>query len=626
MLYFAPMKDGIEILVQKVKSAPSTPGVYRMLNEKGDVLYVGKAKNLKKRLTNYTQPERQSNRIRKMVFETRDLVLVECPSESEALLLEISLIKSLKPRYNVIFRDDTSYPSILITDEETPRITHHRGAKKIKGDYFGPYPSADAMYRTIDLMERSFLLRTCKDSVFNNRSRPCLKYHIKRCSAPCVNRISAEAYDDLVSQSKDFLNGKADDVQQKIKVKMLEASDDMRFEDAAIERDRLRAITQILGKQSTFTQSVQNADVVALHAEGGKACVQIYVYRNAQHIGNAHFMLKEVEGMDESEILAQFMALHYDKNQLPKQVLTSHEIENAEVLEEAFSELKGTKVQISCPQRGEKKDVVLQAQNNAKQQLQRKLSEGKSWNTQLQTFAKILSSEKPVNRVETFDISNISGKNPVASLVVAGEEGMLKSDYRKFNIKTKDTPDDYAMMEETLHRRYSRLLKESDAAIKSGEPSPPWPDVVMVDGGKGHLNVLIRVFENLGILDDEQSPILCCIAKGEERDKGLETIFKYEAGEVKELPIEYNSPLIFVLQRMRDESHRFAIGFHRQKRNKSTLKSKLDDIPNVGPKRKKALLLAFGSVEGVRGASVKDIARIEGVSEELAEQIKSYLS
>lgn len=621
--------DGIHILKEKIQKAPSSAGVYRMFNAKGQVLYVGKAKNLKKRLMSYIQAERLSNRIRKMVYETRDVLWVECASEREALLLEINLIKSLKPRYNVMFRDDTSYPSILITNEESSRITHHRGARHIKGHYFGPYPNAEAMYRTIDLMERSFLLRTCKDSVFNNRTRPCLKYDIKRCSAPCVGKIAPQEYQTLVNQAVKFLEGKTQDVQLEIEERMQTASDAMRFEDAAKERDRLRAITQVLSTQSAFVKSLQNADILALALQGNKACVQLYSYRAAQHIGNAHFILSQVEGMNESEVLQQFIERYYEDKEVPNHILTSHEVDEISLLNSYLSHKKGSKVEVTTPQRGEKREIVASALLNAKNTLMRKMHESSSWQQQMAHFSEILSIESPIVRVETFDISNISGKNAVASMVVAGTEGMQKNEYRKFSIKQKDTPDDYAMMREVLMRRYASAQKD----VQSDEPSAaaPFPDVVMVDGGKGHLNILVSVFDELDLLGEPFCPVLLSIAKGEERDKGLETIFRAQIENgvlqnVEELPVSYNSPLIFVLQQIRDESHRFAIGFHRQKRSKNTFKSALDEIPGVGAKRKKALLLAFGSVEGIRSASAIDVAKIQGVSLDLAKAIKDYLS
>lgn len=611
--------DGIQILKEKVRHAPSAPGVYRMLNEKGDLLYVGKAKNLKNRLVSYIKEEGMVNRIRKMVFETAELVIVETGNEAEALLLEISLIKSLKPKYNIMFRDDTTYPYILLSSAEMPRLASHRGTKKDKGLYYGPYPDVKAMYRTMDMLERSFLLRTCKDSEFKNRSRPCLKYHIKRCSAPCVGKISCDAYKNLVKDADNFLNGKGDTVQKKLQKNMLDASSDMNFEAAAIYRDRLTAIASVLSSQSTFDAGLNDVDVLGLSVDGDKACVQMYSYRGGQHVGNAQFYPKAIQELEMSEILRLFIALHYTGKVIPKQIITSHDVTDAETLSTALSTT--FKVQISTPMRGEKKDIVNQASLNAKQALVRKQSEQSSWKKQLESLAEILEVDKQISRIETFDISNIQGKHSVASMVVAGESGMLKSDYRKFSIKGKNTPDDYAMMEETLTRRYGKLLKESDEAKIKGTETPAWPDIIMVDGGKGHLTSLERVMENLGLKND-QGPILLAIAKGEFRDKGLETI--YLSGKLDPLKIDYNSPLKFLLQVVRDESHRFAIGYHRHKRAKSVIKSTLDAIEGVGAIRKKALLLTFGSVDGVKKASIKDLQRVEGLNENIANAIYGY--
>jgi excinuclease ABC subunit C len=620
-LTFMNAKDGIHILKEKVKQAPESPGVYRMLNENGDVLYVGKAKNLKKRLLNYAQGSGLSNRIRKMVFETRELILVEVTSESEALLLEISLIKNLKPKYNISFRDDTSYPYILLTDAEAPRLMSLRGSKKLKGQYFGPYPDAGAMYRTMEMLEKSFLIRTCKDSEFQNRTRPCLKYHIKRCSAPCVNRISPEEYKGLVKQASRFLKGQGTTVQKEIQGKMLQASQEMAYEQAAMHRDRLEAIASTLSKQSAYGAALENGDVVAIYKQPPHACVQIFSYQNGQHIGNAQFYPKGTEDLSESDALRLFIAMHYSGNDCPKEIITSHEVADAEAL--SGSLVEGKRIRISTPQKGEKKQLVSHALLNAQKSLQRKLSEESSWVKQMAAFSELLNAPEPLKRIECYDISNIQGKQAVASMVVAGEGAMLKSDYRKFAIKGKDTPDDYAMMREVLNRRYSRLLKESDEAKAKGTATPAWPDVVMVDGGKGHLGVLVDVMTELGLVG-EGAPVLLAIAKGEYRDKGLETIF--QSGRAQPLEITYNSPLKFLLQVIRDESHRFAIGFHRQKRSKETFKSVLDGIPGVGGKRKKALLLTFGSASGVKSASIEDLKQVDGISEALAQHIYDYLN
>ena len=608
------MKDGIDIIKDKLKSIPTSPGVYRMLNSNGDILYIGKAKNLKNRLTNYTQAEGLSNRIRKMVFETAELVIVECSSETESLLLEISLIKSLKPKYNIIFRDDSAYPYILITKQtknnnSAPRLAYHRGAKRIKGDYFGPYPDAGKVHRTIDMLERTFLLRTCKDSTYNNRSRPCLKYHIKRCSAPCVNKITEENYAELVNQAKDLLNGKSKKVQVKIQKTMEKASNEMRFEDAAIQRDRLQALAAITAKQTTFATNIGDADFLALANEAGKACVQLFSYRGNQHIGNSTHFPNAVNDETEAEILRLFILMHYEKIKAPKSIFTSHDVAEADVINTAL------KTQISTPRKGDKKTIINQALENAKNKLQHKNLQSQSWKQQLEHFSEVLGAENGISRIETFDISNISGKHSVASLVVAGSEGMLKSDYRKYAIKGKDTPDDYAMMHEVLTRRYDGLLKQSKNTLEC------WPNVIMVDGGKGHLNILIKVFKELGL--EDSGIILCGISKGPERDKGYEKI--WQQGKEEPIDVPFNSPLIFILQQIRDESHRFAIGFHRQKRSKTIEKSILDSIPNIGAKRKKALLLAFGSAEGVKTAALEDLAKVEGISKQLAQHIYDWL-
>jgi excinuclease ABC subunit C len=603
------MKDGQAYLKQKLKSIPNSPGVYRMLNANSDVLYVGKAKNLKNRLTSYTQVDQLSNRIRRMVFETAELIVVETETEAEALLLEANLIKSLKPKYNIIFRDDATYPSILITHEEAPLLKYHRGAKKLKGDYFGPYPTAGAVHQTLDLLERAFRLRTCTPSVFKNRTRPCLKYDIKRCSAPCVGKISASDYADLVGQAKLFLKGKGNEVQKLVQKRMNKFAAEERYEEAAVERDRLQALSTVSTNRTALTHALANADVFALARQGGKVCIQAFFYRDGQHMGNQAFYPRGVDELADAEVLRHFLALHYVSRTPQKEIVVSHDVAEVEELAEALSLSAGHKVSIAAPKRGDKRKVVEHALKNAENTLSRKLAEGQNWNAQMHAFGELLSLEEAPKRIECFDISNISGKQPVASLVVAGEEGMLKSDYRKFKITVKDTPDDYSMMREALTRRYKRLKAED----------VPMPDIVLVDGGKGHLNVLIDVFKTLEI----EGPVLAAIAKGEERDKGLETIFK--AGLAEPLPIPFNTPLIFMLQRVRDEAHRFAIGFHRQQRSSKLTKSKLDSIPNVGAKRKKALLLHFGSVSGVEGAGIDELMQVEGISQSLAEHIYAWL-
>lgn len=614
--------DGIEVIKGRLKALPSTPGVYRMLGQDGAVLYVGKAKNIGRRVTSYTQPERMVTRIRKMVFETRDLVVVETRTEAEALLLEANLIKSLKPKYNILFRDDASYVSVVITGDETPLIRAHRGAKRKGDDYFGPYPSAQAVYQTLDLMERAFRLRTCSDGVFYHRTRPCLKYDIKRCSGPCVGRIPAADYAQTVNDAKKFLRGERGVVLEALQAQMQAASARMDFEAAAGFRDRIKALSAVSGASSAVTHALADADVFALVVVHGKVAVQGFFYRNGAHVGNQTYFprMAEDEVAEPSEVMRLFIAQHYAGRAVPPRVCVNVAPADADMLEEALGLSVGRKVAIEVPQRGDKAAIVAQAEHNAKQALARKVSEGANWSAQMAELGAMIGydlSGEDVT-VECYDISNISGKFPVASCVVAGRDGMLKQRYRRYNVKSKDTPDDFGMLREVLGRRVKRGLQEG------------LPDVFLIDGGKGQLNVLVDVIRDAGLLGAEHCPALCSIAKGEERDKGLEVIWHAVAdndGEVtlRTLPVAFNSPLKFVLQQIRDEAHRFAITFHRAKRSKGQTRSKLDAIGGIGPKRKKALLLHFGSPAAVEGASVADLCRVEGVSEALAQAIYDAL-
>jgi excinuclease ABC subunit C len=619
--------DGIEVIQGLLKSFPTCPGVYRMLNDAGEVLYVGKARNLRARLTSYTQPERMSVRIRKMVFETREMVVVETRTEVEALLLEANLIKSLKPKYNIIFRDDASYVRVLITDEETPMIRSHRGAMKAKkdggGTYFGPYPSAGAVYATLDLMERAFRLRTCSPSMFAHRTRPCLKYDIKRCSGPCVGKISVQDYQRTVEEAILFLNGERGAVLRGLQSQMEAAAERMAYEEAGAIRDRIRALSAVGGRDSSLTHILEDADVFALVAEGGKVAVQAFFYRNGQHVGNqVYYPTGTEEENGEGEILRVFLATHYANRPVPRTVCCNVEPADAEILAEAFAAGAGHKIALEVPKRGDKLAVVEQAERNARAALRRKVAESGGWRTQMEAFGAMLG--RVVERVECYDISNISGRFPVASCVVAGEEGMLKNRYKRYTIRTKTTPDDYAMMREVLTRRISRGMKEGGL-----------PSVLLVDGGKGQLNVLVDVARGLGILGTLECPALVGIAKGEERDKGLETLFLAKAGadnlggpeaaiELEILPIPHESALIFMLQRVRDEAHRFAITFHRETRSKALEVSRLNAIPGIGANKKKALLLHFGSVEAIRGATEAELARVEGIGPRLAKIVFGF--
>ncbi len=634
------VRDGIEVLKARLKNLPTTPGVYRMLNAAGDVLYVGKAKNIRNRVTSYTQPERMIARIRKMVFETRDLVVVETRTEAEALLLEANLIKSLNPRYNVLFKDDASYVSVLITDDETPLIRSHRGARqpagKGGGEYFGPYPSAMAVYQTLELMERAFRLRTCSDGVFRHRTRPCLKYDIKRCSAPCVGKISPADYAQTVTAAKRFLRGQRQAVLNEMQGEMQAASDAMNYEAAAALRDRIKAISAVVGVSTALSHALDEADVFALVTQGGRLAVQAFYYRNGQHVGNHMFYPRHLdEGTEDlAEAMRLFLALHYTTRVAPPYVYCNVAPNDAEALEEALGLAAGRRIRLETPQRGDKRRIVEQAEHNARQALARKSAESDGWGEQVQAFGALLGLERPVEVIECYDISNISGRLPVASLVAAGPDGMLKQRYRRYHIRSKSTPDDYAMMAEVLGRRITRGLKDGGL-----------PTVVMVDGGKGQLGVLQRVAEETGLVGlmgsaqdgdhgGQVAPVLCAIAKGEERDKGLETIFRATWSEgvgdmpgqwlVEQLPVVHGSALIFLLQRIRDEAHRFAITFHREKRSKEIERSVLDGIPGIGPRKKKALLLHFGSARGVEGADVEALAKVPGISRPLAQVIYDY--
>ena len=603
--------DGFKILKDRLADLPPAPGVYRMLNQRGDVLYVGKAKNLKNRVGQYTQPERLVQRIKRMVFETTALQIVETATEAEALLLEANLIKSLKPRYNVRLTDDSSYLGILFTKHEAPRLVPHRGARQKAGQYFGPYPNGEAVRRTIDTLERAFQLRTCKDSIYINRTRPCLKYDIKRCCAPCVGYVSPQQYAARVKQACMFLQGQSKTVQNQMQQDMLAASEAQNYEHAAQLRDRLQALQAITGESGALTHGLKTADVFALALEGGKAVVQAYIYRNGQHVNNQLYHPVTAQEDDPTVVMSAFLAQYYAGRTPPGHIYVNVLPAEVDMLRAALTEREGKKIQIQQPQRGEKAQIVAQAVHNARQAVQRNLAETQNWSAQMSALADLLDLPQTIHRVECFDVSNISGKQAVCSMVVAENEGMNKKQYRLFKIQSKDTPDDYAMMHEALTRRYTRVLKE-EAAL---------PDVILVDGGRGHLRTLVDVMQVLDLLDTPACPALCAIAKGLEREKGKETIFQYKNCATHVLPIPHQTPLIFVLQRIRDEAQRFAIGAHRNQRGKTLTQSTLDGIPGIGGKRKKALLLHFGSPQAVKEATVDQLAQVPGISRALAQEI-----
>lgn len=611
--------DGVKVLQEALATLPEEPGVYRMYGADDEVLYVGKAINLKKRVSQYTQTGRLTRRIRQMVYLTRSLEVVQTPSETEALLLEANLIKTIQPRYNIRLKDDGAYPGVYITptDDLPPRIRVHRGRVPKKGWFFGPYPSGYSARKMVDLMERLFKLRTCTDGFYKARRRPCLKYHIGRCSAPCVGKASPDDYARQVKDTVLFMEGRVQDVQKRLRGAMDDAVTNQDFEAAAIQRDRLALLAEAVTGTSAASSDLQDADVLGMVLQGGKACVQVFSYRHGQHIGNGKFYPDQMEDLTPPEAMEAFLALYYSHKTPPKQVLINLDLPENSPVAAALSQQKDQKVEVRRPQRGEKRTIIAQAEHNAEQALKRRQAQQKEQRQTLEELAGMLESDQPIKRIECFDVSNIQGREPVASMVVMTEDGIAKDQLRKFAIKGQDTPDDYAMMREVLSRRYSRLLKEQ----KDGAG---WPQVVMVDGGKGHLNVLEGVFEDLNIDPAALGVTLCAIAKGEERDKGLERIF--QAGRANPLPVPFNSPLIFMLQRLRDEAHRVAIGYHRQKRSKKLKTSVLDTIPGIGPKRKKALLSYFGSVPQLKRASVADIARVEGISPAMAREIHDFVN
>jgi excinuclease ABC subunit C len=614
---------GAELIKDQASRLPDAPGVYRMLGEDGEALYVGKARSLKKRVIQYAQGRFHTQRIAHMVHLTRAMEFVTTKTETEALLLEINLIKSLKPRFNVLLRDDKSFPEILIRrDHRAAQIRKHRGAHTIAGDYFGPFASAWAVNRTVNSLQKAFLLRSCSDNVFETRSRPCMLHQIKRCSAPCVDLITPADYDSLVEQAHDFLRGKSRAVMTQLSEAMSAAAEALEFEQAARLRDRIRALSSVSQDQSINPQTVEEADVFAVHVEGGQACVQVFFFRAGQNWGNRAYFPRVAntlaggleEGDEPSGILDAFLGQFYDSQAIPRLILISHEAPNRELLAEAFSLKSGRKVEIARPQRGEKSELVAHALTNAREALGRKMAESSAQGKLLVGVGEAFGLEAPPERIEVYDNSHIMGTNAVGGMIVAGPDGFQKSQYRKFNIKGTDlTPgDDYGMMREVLRRRFSRMVKEEEA----GE-SAPRPDLVLVDGGAGQLAEAIEILAELGVDD----VAVVGVAKGPDRDAGLERFFM--PGKPPFM-LEPKSPVLYYLQRLRDEAHRFAIGAHRTRRAGDMTKNPLDEIEGVGPGRKKALLHAFGSARGVSRAAAGDLAKVEGVSDALAQRIYDH--
>ena len=611
------LPSGPEVIQAYLKSLDGSPGVYRMLNTKGEVLYVGKARNLRARVTNYARTAGHSARIAKMVFETASMMFLTTRTETEALLLEQNLIKQLKPRYNVLLRDDKSFPSILIGKEHPfPQIKKHRGKKSEKGSYFGPFASAGAVARTLNQLQKVFLLRNCTDSMFEGRTRPCLQFQIKRCSAPCVAKITAEAYGNLVADAERFLQGKTTDVQANLAAEMARASAGMEFERAAALRDRIKALTQIQSSQAINPQGVAEADVVALHLDQGQACVQVFFIRANQSWGNRDFYPKTGAGAEAPEIMEAFLAQFYDDKDPPRLILMSHPVENEDLVVQMLSDRAGRRVELAVPQRGEKAELVENAARNARESLARRLSESATQNRLLQGLAEAFDLDAPPKRIEVYDNAHIQGTGAVGGMIVSGPDGYLKSQYRKYNIKSEAgaKSDDFGMMKEVLSRRFERLLREDPE-----RKTDAWPDLLLIDGGAGQVSAVAGIMAELGVED----VAMIGVAKGVDRDAGKEEF--HRTGQ-RPMALKMNDPVLYFVQRLRDEAHRWANGAHVAKRSKAVSMTPLDDIPGVGAGRKKALLAHFGSAKAVARAGVSDLTAVAGISETLAQTIADYFA
>jgi excinuclease ABC subunit C len=608
---------GHEVIQNYLRTLDGSPGVYRMLNAASEVLYVGKARNLKARVSNYARPSGHSGRIARMIHETASMMFLTTRTELEALLLEQNLIKQLKPRYNVLLRDDKSFPNILISSEHPyPQIKKHRGKKSEKGAYFGPFASAGAVNRTLNQLQKVFLLRNCSDAMFDSRTRPCLQYQIKRCSAPCVGKITEAGYATLVADATRFLEGKTTSVQADLAKAMAQASEDMEFERAAALRDRIKALTQVQQTQGINPQGVPEADVVALHLEHGQACVQVFFIRANQSWGNRDFYPKTGAGAEEPEIMEAFLTQFYDDKDPPRLILLSHPVDNPDLVTEALSARAGRKVELAVPQRGEKAELVENATRNARESLARRMAESTTQNKLLTGLAEAFDLDAPPQRIEVYDNSHIQGTNAVGGMIVAGPEGFLKSQYRKFNIKSDAgaNSDDFGMMKEVLTRRFERLLKEDP-----DRKTDMWPDLLLIDGGAGQVSAVAEIMNELGVEDIA----MVGVAKGIDRDAGKE---EFHRPHERPFALQRNDPVLYFIQRLRDEAHRWAIGAHRAKRAKAVSLTPLDDIPGIGATRKRALLQHFGSAKAVARAGVADLQAVDGISEAMAKTIADYFS
>ena len=610
----SPPTSGHTVIEAALATMPLSPGVYRMLDAKGDALYVGKARSLKKRVAAYTQPARLPERLRRMVSETASMEIVTTHTEAEALLLEANVIKRLKPRFNIVLRDDKSYPWLMLTEDHPfPQIAKHRGARLRKGSYWGPFASAWAVNQTVTAMQRVFLLRSCADTVFANRHRPCLLFQIRRCSAPCVGRITEADYGRLVGQAKAFLEGKSADVQRDLASEMEHAAENLEFEHAAAVRDRIRALTFVQGNDVINPASLKDADVMAAWQNAGQTCVQVFFVRGGRNNGNRAFFPTHGRQDEAGEVLAAFIAQFYDDKPPPPCILLSTDIAEQALVAEALSLKAGRKVEILVPQRGEKHAVVQHAATNAREALERKLAESAGQAKLLEAVAQVFGLPAPPDRIEVYDNSHIMGTNPYGVMIVGGPEGFNKSAYRKFGIRGPITPgDDFAMMREVMQRRFGRALKEQEA----GE-TPAWPDLVLIDGGAGQLSAVLEILQDLGVQD---VPIVA-IAKGPDRDAGREWFYLPGREPFQLLP---RDPVLYFLQRLRDEAHRFAITTHRAGRSRTLTQSELDEIAGIGAARKRALLNHFGSARGVRMAGLADLEAAPGISRETARRVYAY--
>jgi excinuclease ABC subunit C len=621
-----PLAIGHAAIESAVRHAPTSPGVYRMLNAANDVLYVGKAKNVRKRLASYARMSAvQPARILRMIAATVTVEIVSTSTETEALLLEANLIKQLRPRFNVQLRDDKSFPYILITgDHWAPQILKHRGAQTRPGQYFGPFASAGAVNRTITALQRAFLVRSCTDSFFESRTRPCLLYQIRRCSGPCTGEIDFPGYTELVREATDFLSGRSRAVKRQLAGEMEKASAELEFETAALYRDRLAALSAIQSQQGINPRGVEEADVFAIHQEGGYYCVEVFFFRTGQNWGNRAYFPRAEKSFTPEEVLASFLAQFYDDKPPPKLILLSHAIEEQALLADALSIKVGFKVEVATPLRGEKKEMITHALTNAREALGRKLADTATQGRLLQGLVATLGLPHPPRRVEVYDNSHIQGTNAVGAMIVAGPDGFIKNQYRKFNIRSEGLApgDDYAMMREVLQRRFKRLLTpapqvEPAKAAPDDDSFPQWPDLVIIDGGRGQLNAVCEIFEQLGLTE----VALLAVAKGPDRDAGRETLFMPGREPIK---LEPRDPVLYFIQRLRDEAHRFVIGSHRKLRKKDIREAGLQEIPGIGPSRKRALLHHFGTLKEIERASISDLGKVPGVSAESARKIFEF--